>query len=146
MEGYGQLPESRAAPLPVRTYGGDRVCAHEGCRRRLSTYNPLHFCWAHRDEIWQAPEHDPRLERVCLRCGHLKPLTTAHWYRSRRRGFWGWNHYCKQCKKAMDCESRRQHPLNGRALCPGCGRWIHRKTQVWGRSHGVWDPRCRRCT
>jgi hypothetical protein len=37
----------RELPRPNRTYGTDRVCAHEGCETRLSRYNKARHCFAH---------------------------------------------------------------------------------------------------
>ena len=32
---------------PRKTYGDNRVCAHEGCRTRISAYNKNDLCWTH---------------------------------------------------------------------------------------------------
>lgn len=37
----------RGLPRPNRTYGRNRVCAHEGCETRLSRYNKGEHCFAH---------------------------------------------------------------------------------------------------
>jgi hypothetical protein len=40
---------SRPVELPraSQTYPRGRVCAHPGCKTRLSTYNRRDKCWAH---------------------------------------------------------------------------------------------------
>jgi len=42
---------SRPQPLPRASQRNPegRVCAHEGCSTRLSTYNKRDKCWAHAD-------------------------------------------------------------------------------------------------
>ena len=37
----------RELAKPNHTYGGNRVCAAEGCATRLSIYNKWQFCWQH---------------------------------------------------------------------------------------------------
>ncbi len=37
----------REMPRPNRRYGAGRVCSHEGCETRISTYNKSAYCWAH---------------------------------------------------------------------------------------------------
>ncbi len=37
----------RELPRPNRTYGTDRVCAHEGCETRISRYNKAKHCYVH---------------------------------------------------------------------------------------------------
>jgi hypothetical protein len=32
---------------PRKTYGGDRVCSHDGCDTRISSYNKNDLCWTH---------------------------------------------------------------------------------------------------
>jgi hypothetical protein len=41
----GSRPQ--ALPRASRKYPEGRVCAHEGCGTRLSTYNRREKCWAH---------------------------------------------------------------------------------------------------
>jgi hypothetical protein len=36
-----------AGQRPRRTSPGDRICAADGCRTRLSIYNPSALCWQH---------------------------------------------------------------------------------------------------
>ena len=40
----------RLAPMGrqrCRTHPGDRMCSSDGCRTRLSIYNPSALCWQH---------------------------------------------------------------------------------------------------
>jgi hypothetical protein len=37
----------RELPKANRTFGGDRVCAAQGCSTKLSIYNKWDFCWQH---------------------------------------------------------------------------------------------------
>jgi len=36
---------------PRKTYGTNRVCAHEGCTTRISSYNKNDFCWTHHQPV-----------------------------------------------------------------------------------------------
>ncbi|HEX9890818.1 MAG TPA: hypothetical protein VGB28_01990 [Actinomycetota bacterium] len=47
MADYIRGSRPRQLPRPSRTYGDGRVCAHEGCETRISTYNKATYCWAH---------------------------------------------------------------------------------------------------
>ena len=46
-DSYIRGSRPRQLPRPSRTYGDDRVCAHEGCATRISKYNKAKHCWAH---------------------------------------------------------------------------------------------------
>lgn len=39
-------------PPPSRSHGEDRVCEIDGCRTRLSRYNPARRCWQHADVVF----------------------------------------------------------------------------------------------
>jgi hypothetical protein len=47
------------ADIPVRSFGGRRVCATPDCEVLLSTYNPAHHCSVH-DGWDQEPRHRHR--------------------------------------------------------------------------------------
>jgi hypothetical protein len=48
IDGVQWVSESRVASGdPLRTYGVGRICATEGCRTRLSKYNPTTRCSIH---------------------------------------------------------------------------------------------------
>ena len=38
-DSYIRGSRPRQLPRPSRTYGADRVCAHDGCETRISVYN-----------------------------------------------------------------------------------------------------------
>lgn len=38
---------TRELPRPNKVYAGGRVCAHEGCKTRISQYNKAKYCWTH---------------------------------------------------------------------------------------------------
>jgi hypothetical protein len=39
-------------PDPSRQISEARVCAHAGCRTRLSVYNSGRFCWQHTEIVF----------------------------------------------------------------------------------------------
>ncbi len=52
-------------PAASKAAGANRVCAHPGCRTRLSIYNRSERCWQHADAVFPTyrgkrlrPEHD----------------------------------------------------------------------------------------
>jgi hypothetical protein len=57
VEGATRLAIADEGPL---TFGRGRVCAHDGCGTRLSTYNPLPVCALHGGNVLPFDPHEPR--------------------------------------------------------------------------------------
>jgi hypothetical protein len=123
------------APLPRAPRG--RVCAHEGCTTRLTTYNLSDFCYLHDQSEEMASS------RRCTACGEAFPLTAEYWHHDEQKAD-GFNNRCKTCRNAA--QKRTMARYQGRRVCPVCKRrkLLTRKNFVRHR-HGDWSLVCRSC-
>lgn len=103
----------RSRSTGVKTYPSDRICAHPGCRTRLSIYNPSRYCCVHAKAV-SGHRPEPRrasntsIERECAnpRCGETFTTTNAQ-----RR-------YCSdRCRMQAFQERQRRADNLSRSCC-----------------------------
>jgi len=128
-----------------QTYGSGRVCAHEGCLTRLSTYNPTPFCSLHSDDVDSLTL--PEGYRRCRECERILPATTDYFRRdSHSRD--GLQPRCKDCRNAYHRAATLVTPDPEEKRCPRCGKTkpLTRKWWYQRTDNRRWSSYCITCT